>query len=128
MIQGPSLIEKGRPLIPLDTPASNVPVVAVGMVRSVAYFLVSKNGDRASLIQAATHLGVEDLMTLGERGSTETGLFDRFYAQSGKLFVLKDEFENVEAHLPKRGFDTSILFTGRVAPPQARMFSGRAEP
>ncbi|MGB0648237.1 MAG: hypothetical protein ACPGQS_13720, partial [Bradymonadia bacterium] len=128
LIQGPSLIEKGRPLIPLDTPASNVPVVAVGMVRSVAYFLVSKNGDRASLIQAATHLGVEDLMTLGERGSTETGLFDRFYAQSGKLFVLKDEFENVEAHLPKRRFDTSILFTGRVAPPQARMFSGRAEP
>ena len=126
LIQGPSLLEKGRALIPLDTPPSNVPVVSVGMRRSVAYFLVSKHGDRASLIKAARHLGIEDLMTLGERGSTETGLFDRFYAQ-GRLFILKDEFENMEGHIPTRRFDTSILFTGRVAPPQARMFSGRAE-
>ena len=105
-----------------------MPIVAVSMKEKIAYFLVSEDGNRDALIKSARHLGLQDMMRLGERGSTDTGLVDRYYSASGKLMLLKSGDDRADIYRPSRGFDTSILFTGRVAPTQATMFSGRVAP
>lgn len=128
LIQGPSLLKDGHMVGQGHKAISNTPVVAVSMKDRVAYFLVSEDGNRDALIKSARHLGLRDLMRLGERGSTDTGLVDRYYSHSGKLMLLKAGEQRVQPFRPSRGFDTSILFTGRVAPPQTGMFSGRAAP
>jgi hypothetical protein len=128
LIQGPSMLRGGHVVGQGHEAISNTPVVAVSMKDRVAYFLVSEDGNRDALIKSARHLGLDELMSLGERGSTDTGLVDRYYSNSGKLMLLKADEEQAEPFRPSRGFDTSILFTGRVAPPQTRMFSGRVTP
>ena len=128
LIQGPSMLRDGHVVGQGHTAISNTPVVAVSMKERVAYFLVSEDGNRDALIKTARHLGLSELMSLGERGSTDTGLVDRYYSLSGQLMLLKADEEQAERFRPSRGFDTSILFTGRVAPPQTRMFSGPVTP
>ena len=124
LIQGPELIRNGANLVSENYSPSFVPTVAVGLLDDIAYFLLSESGDRKSLVVAGQMLGLNNLMALGERGTADTGILTKYYVKNGALHVKSNRWAPLTKFQPKRSFDTSLIFTGRVASPQTRLFSG----
>ncbi len=128
LIQGPPLLLDGQALGQGLASTTGVPMVAVGLKHDVAYFILSDDGNRDALVKAAGYIGLTDLMVLGERGTTDTGQVRRYFSNKGKLYSADKSGTRLRPFQAARAFDTAILFTGRVAQPQARSFSGQAAP
>lgn len=128
LIQGPPLVIGGEAVGQNLANSSGVPSVAVGLSKDVVFFIVSEDGNRASLATTAKLLELKDLMLLGERGTSETGILHRYFSQKEKLYSTDSLTDRLTPFRAARSFDTSLLFTGRVAQPQASAFSGKMAP